>query len=168
MVVMHLVVIAHNIRSAHNVGSIFRTCEGFGVDTLYLTGYSPYPKVANDSRLPYIVERLERKISKTAIGAEALVPFEQEADVTVLLAQLKKAGYQIVGLEQVPEAMPLNQFQPSARCALLLGEEVEGVPKDIQPFCDAFVEIPMYGQKQSFNVSVAAGIALYGLTSASA
>lgn len=161
---MQLVVIAHNIRSANNIGSIFRTCEGFGVDMLYLTGYSPYPRAKNDKRLPHMIERLEKKISKTAIGAEKLVPFDQESDVEKLIKELKTAGYTIVGLEQTKNSSPISAFHPPRKCALILGEEIQGIPKDIQNVCDSFVEIPMHGQKQSFNVAVAAGIALYGLT----
>lgn len=161
---MNLVVIAHNIRSAHNVGSIFRTCEGFGADTLYLTGYTPYPKAPGDQRLPHLIERLEKKINKTAIGAEKLVPFEHEPDVISLLTELKQSGYRIVGLEQADNAVAMNDFTPPKTCALLLGEEVQGIPEEAQKLCDHFVEIPMCGQKQSFNVAVAAGIAMYGLT----
>lgn len=161
---MQLVVIAHNIRSANNVGSIFRTSEGFGVDTLYLTGYSPYPRTKNDKRLPHMIERLEKKINKTAIGAEKLVPFEQENDIEKLIQELKTVGYAIVGLEQAETSVPISEFTTPEKCAVILGEEVQGIPKDIQALCDSFVEIPMHGQKQSYNVAVATGIALYALT----
>lgn len=161
---MRLVIIAHNIRSAHNVGSIFRTAEGFGVDFIYFSGYTPYPSVENDMRLPHVTARLDKKILKTAIGAERLVPFENVDNVLKLVSDLKKAKYRIVGLEQAERSQQLPQFKPSAeRCALVIGEEIAGISKDLQAVCDDLVEIPMHGQKQSFNVAVATGIALYGL-----
>lgn len=161
---MQMAVIAHNIRSAHNIGSIFRTCEGFGVDRLYISGYSPYPRLDDDQRPPYIIERLNKKISKTALGAEQLVPFEHAADTSKLISQLKQSGFTIVGLEQAITAVSLQTFTTPEKCVLVLGEEVGGIPETLQKLCDTFVEIPMYGQKQSFNVSVAAGIALYQLS----
>jgi len=160
---MKLSVIAHNIRSTHNIGSIFRTCEGFGIEKLYLSGYSPYPKLEADTRLPHLAEKLENQIHKTALGAERLVPFAYMESIEAVIEQLKNDGYSIVGLEQAPGAVMLPEFQPSDKVVLLLGEEVEGIPADVQKLCDNFVEIPMQGQKESFNVSVAAGIAMYGL-----
>lgn len=156
-----ITVIAHNIRSTHNVGAIFRTCEGFGVQRLILSGYTPHPHIANDTRLPHIAEKLTGQIHKTALGAEQLLPFtyQEEPD----LATLKAAGYTIVGLEQDEKAVLLPGFNPPQKLALLLGEEVSGLTEEQREQCDALVEIPMTGQKESFNVSVATGIALYGL-----
>lgn len=130
---------------------------------LYLTGYSPYPPVEDDSRPTHVIERLDKKIYKTALGAEKIVPFKYEPDVKELIAQLKQDEFEVVGLEQVFGSVPLDKFQPTGKCALLLGEEVSGIPEDLQPLCDEFVEIPMRGQKRSFNVSVATGMALYAL-----
>lgn len=174
-----LVVIAHNIRSTHNVGSIFRTCEGFGVEKLILTGYTPYPDLSvqtsapacayidgeityHDPRLPHIREKLTKQIHTTALGAEQLVPFEYRE--TLDLGTLDLAGYRIVALEQSPRSINLHDYQVPERVALVLGEEVHGVPSDILEQCEDILEIPMQGQKESFNVSVAAGIALYELT----
>ncbi len=159
--VPEIIVIAHNIRSTYNVGSIFRTCEGFGVAKLILSGYTPYPHVPGDTRLPHIANKLTAQIHKTALGAEELVPFEYRH--TIDSSHLKDKGYRIVGLEQYKGATALPDYHPPAKLALLLGEEVEGIEPSLLAQCDELVEIPMRGQKESFNVSVAAGIALYGL-----
>lgn len=161
---MQITVIAHNIRSTHNIGSIFRTCDGFGVEHLYLSGYSPYPQLnRGDDRLPHIARKLSAQISKTALGAEATVPFSYHPDPVNLIESLKKDGYAIYALEQHDSSIPISQAPADERVALLLGEEVHGIPADIHTLADTTVEIPMYGKKESFNVSVAAGIALYAL-----
>ena len=160
-----IVVIMHNIRSAHNVGSIFRTAEGFGVSEILLTGYTPYPTTKDDTRLPHIAEKLTAQIHKTALGAEALVPFRYYP--TLDLASLQLAGYQIVGLEQDARSSILPHYTPPSKIALLLGEEVQGIDQALLSQCDDLIEIPMKGRKESFNVSVAAGIALYALTTQS-
>jgi len=156
-----IIVIAHNIRSTHNIGSIFRTCEGFGVKKLIISGYSPYPLASNDSRLPHIVEKLTAQIHKTALGAETMVPFEYQSYPE--FDELKQEGYKIVGLEQNKRSKMLNDYEPPEKIALLLGEEVNGLTDDLLNQCDDLIEIPMHGKKESFNVSVAAGIALYAL-----
>ena len=155
----HIVVIAHNIRSTHNVGSIFRTCEGFGVEKLILSGYTPYPTIAGDTRLPHIREKITSQIHKTALDAEQLVPFEYHE--TLDLGTLDLAGYRIVALEQAPDSINLHDYRAPDYVALILGEEVHGITADILSQCDDCLEIPMHGQKESFNVSVATGIALY-------
>ncbi len=159
-----IVVIAHNIRSTHNVGAIFRTAEGFGVSKIILSGYTPYPKLLKDTRLPHIADKLTKQISKTALGAEALVPFEYLEQPP--LTELKSDGYRLVALEQAPNSISMASYKPNEKTALLLGEEVEGITKELLAECDDIIEIPMVGKKESFNVSVAAGIALYALTSA--
>lgn len=157
-----IIVIAHNIRSTHNVGAIFRTSEGFGVKKIVLSGYTPYPHQTNDSRLPHIADKLTLQIHKTALGAEAIVPFEyQEIPDFVTL---KNAGYTLVGLEQDERSMLIQDYKAPERIALLLGEEVNGLTPELRTTCDDLIEIPMRGQKESFNVSVAAGIALYALS----
>ncbi|MDB5162879.1 MAG: hypothetical protein JWO54_913 [Candidatus Saccharibacteria bacterium] len=161
-----IIVIAHNIRSTHNVGAIFRTAEGFGISKIILTGYTPYPMVEHDSRLPHIAEKLTKQISKTALGAEAIVPFAYTE--TPPLAELKKAGFRIVALEQDPKSINLADYTPPEKIVLLLGEEVEGITPELLAECEDILEIPMVGKKESFNVSVATGIALYALTSTSA
>jgi tRNA G18 (ribose-2'-O)-methylase SpoU len=156
-----IIVIAHNIRSTHNVGAIFRTSEGFGVSKIILSGYTPHPSFSGDKRLPHIAEKLTAQIHKTALNAEMIVPFEYQEEVD--LAHFRNAGYRIVGLEQDQRAVPLQTYQPPSKIALLLGEEVHGIPSELLVECDDLIEIPMSGKKESFNVSVATGIALYAL-----
>jgi len=161
---MSLVVIAHNIRSTHNVGSIFRTCEGFGVDKLILSGYTPYPRFNGDQRLPHIVNKLTAQIEKTALGATKLVTFEHVDDIVAAIAAMKKTDWRIVALEQADRSIRLDGYKPYQKTCLLLGEEVHGVTDELLSLVDDIIEIPMKGQKESFNVSVATGIALYALT----
>lgn len=156
-----IVVIAHDIRSTHNVGSLLRTCEGLGVAQLYLTGYTPYPPMAGDDRLPHVAAKLGRQIAKTALGAETLLPWRHEADIAALITRLQADGYTVVALEQAPDSIPLPQFAPPAKLAVLLGREVEGIDPALLQLCDTTVEIPMYGRKESFNVVQAAAMALY-------
>ncbi|HTK39734.1 MAG TPA: TrmH family RNA methyltransferase [Patescibacteria group bacterium] len=156
-----ITVVAHNIRSTHNVGSLFRTAEGFGVEKIILSGYTPYPTYGKDRRLPHESAKITAQIHKTALGAESLVPFEV---IDNIHGWLTANRLPVIALEQDESSIPLSTFEPPERCVLLLGEEVHGVPKDILAHADHIVEIPMVGQKESFNVSVAAGIALYALT----
>lgn len=157
-----IIVIAHNIRSTHNVGAIFRTAEGFGIKKIILSGYTPYPKIKSDSRLPHIAEKLHSQIHKTALGAEEIVPFEYQE--TPQLEVLKKAGWRIVGLEQADRSVPLSEYETPEKVAVLLGEEVHGITEELLELCEDIIEIPMVGKKESFNVSIAAGIALYQLS----
>lgn len=157
-----LIVIAHNIRSTFNVGSIFRTCEGFGVTKVILSGYSPYPEIPDDTRLPHERTKLTAQIHKTALDAETMVPFEYHPQPD--LDALKNAGYRVVGLEQDQRSIPIGEYRPPEKVALLLGEEVLGIESALRTQCDDLLEIPMSGKKESFNVSVATGIALYALT----
>lgn len=179
-----ITVLAHNIRSTYNIGSLFRTAEGFGVHEIILSGYTPYPDLSLcvaaptcalleesaspvDPRLPHIRQKITQQIHKTALGAEAMVPFRYVAHIEQWLTENQQHDrLPVIALEQAPSSIMLPQFQPPRRYALLLGEEVHGVSPDILAQCDHIVEIPMYGQKESFNVSVAAGIALYAMTTA--
>lgn len=157
-----IIVIAHNIRSTHNVGALFRTAEGFGIRQIILSGYTPYPTTEHDERLPHISRKLTEQIHKTALGAEAIVPFAYQE--TPDIDALKRMGYKIVGLEQAPRSVALPDYTPPEKIALVLGEEVHGIPQELLDECEDIIEIPMKGQKESFNVSVAAGIALYQLS----
>lgn len=157
-----IIVIAHNIRSTHNVGAIFRTCDGFGVSKLILSGYTPYPRSTSDTRLPHISDKLTSQIHKSALGAEELVEFIYMPQPD--LAALRSEGFTIAGLEQDAKSVKLSDFHPPEKVALLLGEEVHGITGELRQECDVLLEIPMHGQKESFNVSVAAGIALYALS----
>lgn len=158
----NIILIAHNIRSAHNIGALFRTCDGLGVERIIVSGYSPYPRLPGDARLPHIADKLTAQIHKTALGAEATVPFSYQEHPD--FAALRAEGYVIAGLEQDPRSVTLSDYSPPARLALLLGEELGGIPAELRAECDVLLEIPMKGAKESFNVSVAAGIALYALT----
>lgn len=158
-----ITLIAHNIRSTHNVGAIFRTAEGFGVTKIILSGYTPYPAYEGDTRLPHIADKISKQIHKTALGAEAIVPFEYHDN---LLTWLDANTLPLVALEQAPTSSSVADFRPPDALALLLGEEVEGVEPHLLERCDHIIEIPMQGKKESFNVSVATGIALYALTTA--
>lgn len=157
-----IVLIAHNIRSTHNVGSIFRTAEGFGVKKIILSGYTPYPHTEQDRRLPHISEKLSAQIHKTALGAETMVPFEYQESPDI--GTLMSTGYTIVGLEQAADSIPLKSYRADKKIALIIGEEVHGIEPELLARCEKIIEIPMKGKKESFNVSVATGIALYALT----
>lgn len=156
-----IILLLHNIRSTHNVGSIFRTAEGFGVNKVILSGYTPYPTLTNDTRLPHIRDKLTAQIHKTALGAETMVPFDYTEQPNV--AMFKQQGYRIVALEQSPSSITLRDYATPDKLVLVLGEEVHGIPQGLLAQCQDTLEIPMYGKKESFNVSVAAGIALYVL-----
>lgn len=157
-----IIVIAHNIRSTHNVGAFFRTADGFGVSKIIFSGYTPYPTLEDDTRLPHFADKITRQIHKTALGAETMVPFERHE--TPPIAALKDEGYEIVGLEQDERSILLPEYKVPEKVALLLGNEIDGIYSEYRDQCDALIEIPMHGGKESFNVSVATGIALYHLS----
>ena len=161
-----IILIAHNIRSTHNVGAFLRTSDGFGVSKVIFSGYTPYPTLENDTRLPYFADKLTRQIHKTALGAETVVPFEYYE--TPPLDELKAQGYAIVGLEQDKRSIILPDYVVPDKIALLLGNEIDGIYPEYRDQCDVLIEISMRGSKESFNVSVATGIALYHLTYGSA
>lgn len=144
-------VICHNIRSLHNVGSIFRTADGAGVSKVFLCGITGTPP--------------RKEISKVALGAENFVPWEKHFQTARLIKKLKKAKVKIVALEQSPKSVRYDKFKSRSPAggslALILGEETKGLPKKILNLCDAAIEIPMFGKKESLNVSVAFGIAAY-------
>ena len=124
-----IILLAHNIRSTHNIGSLFRTAEGFGVARIIISGYSPYPTLEHDTRLPHIREKLTKQIHKTALGAEAIVPFEYSEMPPI--AALKAEGYRIVALEQDPHSIQLSEYRAPDKLALIIGEEVEGITTDL-------------------------------------
>ena len=145
------VVVCHNIRSAYNIGSVFRTADGAGVAKVYLTGYTPAPPHPG--------------ISKTALGAEKIVGWEKFSKLDTMIERLKKENFQIIALEQNKKSVPLGSFKPKGKIALILGNEVRGLSKGTLAKCDRVVEIPMHGKKESLNVSVAFGIAAYSINS---
>ncbi|MDP3934838.1 MAG: TrmH family RNA methyltransferase [Candidatus Giovannonibacteria bacterium] len=152
---MKIFLILHNVRSLHNVGSIFRTAEGLGVKKIYLTGYTPEPYD--------IFGKLRKDFQKTALGAEKYLEWKQVKNIFALIKRLKQDGVKIVALEQSKSSINIKKFKPRAKFALILGNEVTGIPKSVLKKCDKIIEIPMRGKKESLNVSVAAGIALYAL-----
>ncbi len=160
---MRLVLIAHDIRSTHNVGALLRTAECMGVDHVYLTGYTPYPITMDDSRLPHIREKLSRQIHKTALDAENLVPWSAASNVRAVIDELRQNKFQIIALEQTIDSIPLTTFKMKSDTALLIGREVEGVDPALLELCDAAIEIPQFGKKESLNVVQATAIALYQL-----
>lgn len=157
-----IIIILHNIRSSYNVGSILRTAEGFGVKQIIVSGYTPYPEIKGDTRLPHIRTKLTKDIAKTSLGAEKSLKIHVKT--TPPITELKSEGFTIVGLEQTPTSINIRNYIAPKKFALILGEEVSGIPEDILKSCDDLIEIPMFGKKESFNVSVATGIALYQLT----
>lgn len=145
--------IANDVRSVHNVGSLFRTADAAGTSKIFLVGITPTP-----------IDRfgkIRADIHKTALGAETTVPWEYRTDALELIGQLKRKGIQVVALEQSAEAKDYRTFSPKEPFALLVGNEVAGVPSDILHACDTVIEIPQRGKKESLNVAVAAGIALF-------
>lgn len=146
-----LVVILDNIRSAHNVGSIFRTSDAAGVDRLYLCGITP---------TPYPQRGVDR-VSKISLGAEKTIAWEYHNQTQKLIEKLKKEKYKIVALEISEGAINYKKFSPKFPFALIVGNEVRGLDKKILSQTDIILSLPMYGSKKSLNVSVAFGIALY-------
>lgn len=153
---MKIVLILNNIRSVENVGSIFRTADGAGVEKIYLVGTTPAP-----------IDRFGRNradMAKVALGAEKNIYWEQADDITKLIKNLKKDGYNIVALEQDKKSISYKKFRSSGDVVLIVGNEVDGIANGVLRQCDAIIEIPMKGKKESLNVSVATGIALFELT----
>ncbi|MBP9864511.1 TrmH family RNA methyltransferase [Patescibacteria group bacterium] len=142
-------VIVHNIRSAQNVGSLFRTADSLGISKLWLTGYTPVPSHV--------------RVAKTALGAESSVEWEQVLDVEEVIQRAKKEGRRLVGLELDPRAVPLSDFHPPVKMTLLIGNEVEGITPSLLSSCDDVVSLSQHGIKESMNVAVATGIAAYWL-----
>ncbi len=163
MAMRSLVLIAHNLRSAHNVGSLLRTAEGLGVKQVFLTGYTPYPLRPADGRLPHLTQKIDKQIAKTALGAEKMIAWQQQTNVDECITTLKKQGFMVAALEQSQTSIDLASFKPPKKLALVVGREVEGIEPEILQLCDQVLEIPMQGRKESFNVAQAAAMALYEL-----
>ena len=156
-----IILIAHNLRSTHNVGSLLRTAEGLGVQKVILSGYTPHPMHENDRRLPHEAGKIGKDISKTALGAENMVRWEYHAEILPVINKLKKDGYVVAAVEQADDAHLLHKYHPPHKIALLVGREVEGVEQEILDACDTTLEIPMFGKKESFNVVQTAAMALF-------
>lgn len=147
------ILILPDIRSAINVGAIFRTADAVGISKIYLTGWTPRP---TDT-----FGRIQKDISKSALGAETWIPWEYKKTLISLINSLKKDGYQIIGIEQDKKAIDYRKVKASKKVAIIMGPEVLGLSKKILDKCDIIAEIPMHGKKESLNVSVACGIALF-------
>jgi len=156
-----IVLVAHNLRSTHNVGSLLRTAEGLGVSKVILTGYTPYPATDDDPRLPYLAQKLTKQIHKTALGAENTVLWQHTEAVLEVLKALRSDGYNIAALEQAQGSVNLPDFQVPDKIAVVVGREVEGIESEVLEACDLSLEIPMSGQKESFNVVQAAAMCMY-------
>ncbi len=151
-----IVLVLDNIRSAHNVGSAFRSADAFRAEKVWLCGICATPPSA--------------EIHKTALGAEQSVPWSYESDTAALVARLKEEGWRVVSVEQTEHALPLQDFRPQAgeRYALVFGNEVDGVRQDVVDASDFALEIPQWGSKHSLNVSVAVGVVLWQFRSGAA
>lgn len=156
-----VILIAHNVRSAHNVGSLLRTAEGLGVAEVILSGYTPYPAVDGDERLPHIARKAHQQISKTALGAETTQTWHHIDNLAVTITNLKNSSFVIAAVEQTADSIALPSYSPPEKLALIVGREVEGIEAEILLLCDVKLEIPMFGRKESFNVTQAAAMALY-------
>lgn len=145
-------VILDNIRSAHNVGSIFRSSDAFRIDRVWLCGITPLPPTA--------------EIHKTALGAEDSVLWEHRDDTVALVKELQAEGYTVVSIEQTEHSVNLRDFHCDfgKKYAFVFGNEVDGVSQEVVDQCNASIEIPQYGTKHSLNVSVCAGVVLWAIT----
>ena len=147
------ILILQDIRSTQNVGAIFRTADAAGISKIYLTGYTPAP-----------VDRFGKKrqdVAKSALGAEEFVPWEVKKSLPALIRKLKKDKYLIIAIEQDEKSIDYKKVKLGGKNAFIIGTEVTGIPKNILKECDVIVEIPMKGKKESLNVSVATGVALF-------
>ena len=142
-----IVIVLDNIRSAHNVGSIFRTSDAFLIKKIILCGITPTPP--------------SNEIRKSALGSTNSVEWVKEEETGIAINQLKKEGYYIVGVEQVEKATEIQKFQNNKPIALVFGHEVNGISQEIIDTCDEIIEIPQYGTKHSLNISVCAGIVMW-------
>lgn len=145
--------ILENIRSAYNVGAIFRTADGAGVSKIFLIGYTPAPIDR--------FGRVQSEIEKTSLGASKEVLWEHADAVEAVLQGIKAEGFQVVAVEQAADSIPLKELRVAEKVAYIVGNEIDGVSGAARQLADTIVEIPMLGSKESLNVSVAAGIVLY-------
>lgn len=148
-----VILILYNIRSAHNVGALFRTADGAGVSKVYLIGVTPAP--VNRFGNP------QKEIAKTALGAEMTVPWESKKNVAHVIKALKADGFSIVALEQSERSIDYRVYTPPSKMALIAGAERGGVPENVLRQCDDVIHIPLKGMKNSLNVAIATGITLF-------
>lgn len=147
------ILILLDIRSVQNTASLFRTADCAGISKVYLVGTTPSPIDR--------FNRMRNDFAKISLGAEKSIPYEYVERADALIDALKKEGYEIAALEQSADSIDYKEYMPKGRCALILGNEVSGVSKEVLEKCDVTIEIPMFGEKESLNVSVAGAIALF-------
>ena len=154
-----------DVRSAYNVGSLLRTADAMAIKKVYLVGITPYPAIKNDRRLPHVIAKTTWDIHKTALGAEKSldIAYLPKTNLKPEIVSLKSAGITVVALEQTPDATKLIDYQPPDKIAIIVGNEVKGLTSASLRLADRHLAIPMLGRKESLNVAVAAGIALYYL-----
>lgn len=145
--------ILHNIRSVHNVGSIFRTADAAGVSKIFLIGVTPTPVDR--------FGRMRKDLAKVSLGAERTVPWEHSKQFRPVGKRLRRDGFSLVAVEQSPWSKNFRYFRAPKKTAFIFGNEVGGLPKSILRSADAIVEIPMHGKKESLNVAVSAGVILF-------
>jgi tRNA G18 (ribose-2'-O)-methylase SpoU len=148
-------ILLHNIRSVHNVGSIFRTADAAGVSQVYLSGYTPAPLDR--------FGRARKDLAKVSLGAERVVPWSHEARVQEVFKKLRADGWRIIAVEQASSARNYRTFHTKRPTCFVFGNEVRGLSPSVLRQCDAIVEIPMRGTKESLNVAVAVGIVLFAI-----
>ena len=146
-------VLLYNVRSAHNVGSIFRTADTAGVSKVYLAGTTPAPIDR--------FGRAQKEIAKVALGAEYYLAWERIPSTVRCITALKRKGWRIVGVEQDAKARDYRLLKLHKKTVFIFGNEVRGISKTVLDRCDELVEIPMHGRKESLNIAVAAGIILF-------
>lgn len=151
--ITEIAILLHDIRSTHNVGSIFRTGDALGVSKIYLSGYTPTPVDKYG--------RARKDVSKVSLGAEKNIPWQYEEDPIKIIKDLKKQGFQVVCVEQDKKSTDYKKVKIGKKVLFVMGNEVLGVDKKILKLCDVIAEIPMRGEKESLNVSVAFGVALF-------
>lgn len=156
--------IVNNVRSAINVGSLLRTADGLGIKNVYLCGITPYPRYPGDNRIPHESQSVTARIVKTSLGAEKTVNWQYHKDTLSLIGNLKSKGCRILALEQTVNSINLSDYKPPKKAVLIVGNEVNGLEPEILAVSDDVVQIPMKGAKESLNVSAAAAIAMYALT----
>jgi len=147
------ILILHNVRSKINVGSIFRTADAVGITKIYLTGYTPAPL----DRFGRVV----KEIAKSALGAEKTVSWEKTQNIKKVLVDLKKKKFQIIAVEQSKKSIDYKKVKIKFLVAFIFGNEVTGISEEILKSADVIVEIPMKGDKESLNVAVSVGVALF-------
>lgn len=147
-----IIVVLDNVRSMHNIGSIFRTCDAFLVESVFLCGFTATPP--------------NKEIHKTALGAEDSLEWKYFTDITEAIQLLKEKSYRIISIEQAEGSVMLSDFsfEPDKKYAFVFGNEIKGVSQEVMDVGDECIEIPQFGTKHSFNIVVSAGIILWEIT----